>query len=309
MRYATDNHRVPGPALPRLCALLLLAALAAWSLGPAAQAARAGDLDDIRASGELRHLGIPYAGFITGSGDGLDVELMRRFAEHLGVRYRFVDTDWAHIFSDLTGETYDLSGERPRATGAAEIKGDVIANGLTILDWRQEIIAYSAPTFPTQVWCVTRHDSPVEPITSSGDLDSDIEAVKKLLQGRRVLGKEGTCLTPGLYGIDHRVAEVLSFPGSLNDIAPAVLKGEADIALLDVPDSLVALDKWSGQIKVLGPLSEHQFMAPGFRKQSPELLAEFNRFYAGLRSSGEYRKLVEKYYPAVFWYFPNFFND
>ncbi|MGE4506847.1 MAG: transporter substrate-binding domain-containing protein, partial [Desulfovibrionaceae bacterium] len=109
MRYATDNHRVPGPALPRLCALLLLAALAAWSLGPAAQAARAGDLDDIRASGELRHLGIPYAGFITGSGDGLDVELMRRFAEHLGVRYRFVDTDWAHIFSDLTGETYDLS--------------------------------------------------------------------------------------------------------------------------------------------------------------------------------------------------------
>nr|MBP8266208.1 hypothetical protein [Zoogloea sp.] len=42
--------------------------------------ALADDLQDIRARGVLRHLGIPYANFVTGSGDGLDVEIVQRFA-------------------------------------------------------------------------------------------------------------------------------------------------------------------------------------------------------------------------------------
>jgi membrane-bound lytic murein transglycosylase MltF len=50
-------------------------------------AAVAGDLADVKARGVLRHLGIPYANFVTGSGDGLDVEVMRRFAAYLGVKY------------------------------------------------------------------------------------------------------------------------------------------------------------------------------------------------------------------------------
>ena len=52
--------------------------------------APAADLDEIRARGELRHLGIRYANFVTGSGDGFDVELMRGFAAHIGVRYTLV---------------------------------------------------------------------------------------------------------------------------------------------------------------------------------------------------------------------------
>ena len=31
------------------------------------------DLQDIKAKGEIRHLGIPYANFVTGAGDGFDV--------------------------------------------------------------------------------------------------------------------------------------------------------------------------------------------------------------------------------------------
>lgn len=50
--------------------------------------AYAGDLREIREAGVLRHLGIPYANFVTGSGDGLDVELIQLFARHLGVAYQ-----------------------------------------------------------------------------------------------------------------------------------------------------------------------------------------------------------------------------
>ena len=45
------------------------------------------DLAAIKQSGRLRHVGIPYANFVTGAGDGFDVELMQAFAERLGVGY------------------------------------------------------------------------------------------------------------------------------------------------------------------------------------------------------------------------------
>ena len=48
------------------------------------------DLPEINKRGVLRHLGVPYANFVTGSGDGLDVELVTLFAQHLGVKYEYV---------------------------------------------------------------------------------------------------------------------------------------------------------------------------------------------------------------------------
>jgi len=270
--------------------------------------ASATDLEQIRERGELRHLGIPYANFVTGQGDGLSVELMQRFAAHLGVQYRFVPSSWEDIFGDLTGTRVRPKGDDVEVLERTEVRGDVIANGLTDLAWRRRIIDYSEPTFPTQVWCIARADFPAKPIASSGDLDKDIAAVKALLKGRRVMGKDNTCLQPDLYGIDGTVADISSFPGSLNDIAPAIIKGDADVALLDVPDSLVALEKWPGKIKILGPVSERQTMGVGFRKTSPELRREFNAFFAGLMASGEYRAMVMKYYPAVFGYYKSFFE-
>lgn len=48
--------------------------------------------------------GVPYANFITGSGDGLDVELMKNFASYLEIKYQFVESDWGRIFGDLTDQ-------------------------------------------------------------------------------------------------------------------------------------------------------------------------------------------------------------
>jgi len=290
----------------RTCFALGLAAaiLCAWTAPAAAR-----DLDEVRQSGELRHLGIPYANFVTGQGDGLSVELMQRFAEHLGVAYRFVPSaGWGEIFGELTGTRVRPDGDDVEVLGKVEVRGDVIANGLTDLAWRRKVVDYSDPTFPTQVWCIARADFPAKPIASSGDIDKDIRAVMALLKGHHVMGKDGTCLAPGLYGIEAAAARASSFPGSLNDIAPAIIKGDADLALLDVPDSLVALEKWPGKIKVLGPISPEQTMAVGFRKDSPRLREAFNAFFTQLKASGEYRKMVMKYYPAVFGYYKAFFE-
>jgi ABC-type amino acid transport substrate-binding protein len=85
------------------------------------------------------------------------------------------------------------------------------------------------------------------------------------------------------------------------------MKGEADATLLDVPDALVALDKWPGQIKILGPVSKQQEMGVAFRKDTPELYNAFAIFLKKIQQDGTYNSLVTKYYPDVFVYYPNFF--
>lgn len=64
----------------------------------------AADLAEIKQRGEIRHLGIRYANFVTGAGDGLDVELMQGFAKRIGVSYKLVYSDFYSVIRDLLGK-------------------------------------------------------------------------------------------------------------------------------------------------------------------------------------------------------------
>jgi ABC-type amino acid transport substrate-binding protein len=273
--------------------------------------ASADSLAALQERGVLRHLGVPYANFVSGVGedmklDGMDVELMRGFAGWLGVEYEYVQTDWASAIGDLTGNEIKTSGDEVEVVGTAPIRGDVIANGMTIIPWRQQVVAFAEPTFPTQVWLMSRADSPVSPIKPTSSLAEDIVQTKSVLGGKALLGKLNTCLDPSLYDIEQTGAEISLFNGALNELAPAVVNNESEFTLLDVPDALVALEKWSGEIKVIGPVSEEQFMAPAFRRGDTELLSAFNRYLAELKASGAFDDLTLRYYPLVVDYFPDF---
>jgi ABC-type amino acid transport substrate-binding protein len=275
----------------------------------------AGDLAEIRHRGVLRHLGIPYAHFVrntTKGLDGLDVELMQLFAAHLGVEYQWVQTSWSEVFGDLTGQKVQpIRDNGVEVIGETAVRGDIIANGLTILDWRMQVVLFSNPTFPTGVWLIARADSPIKPIEPSGDIETDIQRVKNLLAGRSVLTMEGTCLDSSLYDLASTKAEIRFHTANenLNEIAPAIINGAAEATLLDVPDALVALQEWPGDIKIIGPVSSSQFMGAAVAKSSPELLAAFNRFFQDLRISGTYDELVKKYYPTVYLYLSDFFKS
>lgn len=269
----------------------------------------AGDLADVLAQGELRHIGVRYAKFVTGSGDGFSSDLIRLFAEDLGVRYVLVDSTWETVISDLTGKTYQMDGGDVKITGNTPVKGDLIANGLTILPWRQELIRYSEPTFPSGVWLIATAESSIRPIKPSGNLDQDIHQVKSTLQGRTLLCMPGTCLDPGLYNLSDLGATLVPEHIQMNEFAPAILNGKAETSLLDVADSLIALEKWPGKIKIIGPISTKQLMGVGFPKSSLHLLQAFNTFLNRITQNGTYKKLVDTYYPGVQVYFPEFFNS
>jgi ABC-type amino acid transport substrate-binding protein len=275
----------------------------------------AGDLAEIRRRGVLRHLGIPYAHFVrdTAKGlDGLDVELMQLFATHLGVEYQWVQTSWSEVFGDLTGQKVQPTKDNGvDVIGKTAVRGDIIANGLTILEWRMKVVQFSNPTFPTGVWLIARADSPIKPIEPSGDIETDIQRVRNLLAGRSVLTMAGTCLDPSLYDLASTQAVIRFHTASenLDEIAPAIINGAAEATLLDVPDALVALQTWPGDIKIIGPVSSNQFMGAAVAKSSAELLAAFNRFFQDLRTSGTYDELVKKYYPSVYLYLSDFFKS
>jgi ABC-type amino acid transport substrate-binding protein len=191
------------------------------------------------------------------------------------------------------------------------VRGDLIANGLTMLPWRQKLIEYSTPTFPTGVWLIARAEGRSMPIKASGDRGRDIQATKARLRDGSVLVMEATCLDPALYGLKNKGLDLRYYTRStnLNEMVPAILNDDAEMTLLDVPDALIALEKWPGQIKVIGPVSDDQQMGVGFRKGSPELRKAFNDFFQKLKQDGTYVRLVEKYYPTALRYFPAFFKN
>ena len=267
------------------------------------------DLAEIKKRGVLRHLGVPYANFVTGSGDGLDVEMMKLFAQHLGVEYQYVKTSWKTVISDLIGHEIEIIDNDVKLKGKVPIRGDLIANGMTILPWRQKVLNFAAPSFPTQVWLIARHDSSLNPITPANEIQQDILSVKSLLRNRMVMGKSNTCLDPRLYNLKKNGIKFKYINGSLNELAPAIINGEAESTLLDVPDALIALEKWSGKIKVIGPISEQQVMACAFPKSSPKLRNAYNSFFEKRKKDGTYLKLVKKYYPGVFIYYADFFEN
>jgi ABC-type amino acid transport substrate-binding protein len=188
------------------------------------------------------------------------------------------------------------------------VRGDLIANGFTVLPWRQKAVSFSTPTFPSQIWLVARVDSKVRPIKPSGNIDTDIARSKAAMKGKNVMALKKTCLDPDLYHLEATGANVICFDGSLNELAPAIINGKAEMTILDVPDALVALEKWPGKIKILGPISHRQEMAVAFPKSSPQLRDAFNSFLKQAQRDGSYGKIVKRYYPTAYAFFPDFFK-
>ena len=284
-------------------ALFSLLAISATSLGWAA------DLKEIQARGELRHIGIRYANFVTGAGDGFDVEMTQGFAKHIGVKYTLVYSDFYNVIRDLLGKDVVRKGSEVTLTGDFPVKGDMIATGFTMLPWREAVVLFSKPIFPSQVLLIARADSAFTPIKGSKDLSKDITETKRIIGKNSLLVMERTCLDPANYGLKNTGIDLKAYTKStnLNEMVPALLNKEAELSLLDVPDAILDLKKWAGQIKVIGPVSEHQDLAAAFPKDAPELRKAFDEYLVKIKADGTYDKLVDKYYPGIRRYFPEFF--
>jgi ABC-type amino acid transport substrate-binding protein len=296
-----EERRIDMTVLLRELLLALVLALAA----PSALA----DLNEIRERGELRHLGIRYANFVTGAGDGFDVELVQGFARHIGVKYTLVYSDFYSVVTDLLGKSVIRKGSEVELVGNFPIKGDMIATGFTVLPWRQKILLFSDATFPSQVLLVSRATSNYKPIKGSASLENDIAETRRFIGDKSLLVMEKTCLDPANYDLKGKGYDLRPYTRStnINEMVPTLLDGSVEFTLLDVPSAILDLQKWAGRIKVLGPISQTQELAAAFPKDSPQLRVAFNVYLRQMRKDGSYDALVRKYYPGIQRYFPEFF--
>ena len=79
---------------------------------------------------------------------------------------------------------------------AVPVRGDLVANGFTILPWRSELLDFSEPTFPSQIWLIAQAGSTVKPIHPSREIQSDIGQVRRALAGKTVLAMSKLAWTP-----------------------------------------------------------------------------------------------------------------
>jgi ABC-type amino acid transport substrate-binding protein len=225
------------------------------------------------------------------------------------VSYKLVYSDFYSVIRDLLGKDVLRKNGEVTLTGDYPIKGDVISTGFTVLPWREAVLLYSDPTLPSQVLLVAPAESNLQPIEGSADLAADIANTRKAIGSRSVLVMERTCLDPANYGLVNVGIDLKAYNKSanLNEMVPAMLNEEAELTLLDVPDAILDLRKWAGRIKVLGPISGRQMLATAFPKDAPALRDEFNAYLNDSKASGVYDRLVDKYYPGIRRFFPEFF--
>jgi len=290
----------PRPTTLLIAFLLgLLSALPAWA-----------DLAEIKAKGELRHLGIRYANFVTGAGDGLDVELVQGFARHLGVKYTLVYSDFYSVIRDLLGKDVAIKGDTVELVGNYPVKGDMIATGFTMLPWREKVLLFEQLELALEDLLIAKAEADYTPIKGSADLAADIRETKGIIGRKTLLVMERTCLDPSSYGLKGTGIDLKPYTQStnINEMVPTLLEGKVDFSLLDVPSAILDLQKWAGRIKVIGPISPEQALAAAFPKSSPALQEAFNAYFREMRANGTYDKLVRKYYPGIQRYFPEFFS-
>jgi ABC-type amino acid transport substrate-binding protein len=266
------------------------------------------DLREVLASGVLRHLGVVHARFVTENSDGLDIELIQLFSRHLGVSYRYVESSWDRCILDLTGcePIRNSDGGEICSDASTSVLGDVVAHGMMVLPTHRDRVLLSDPVFPTQIWIMAGKDSAIRPITPTGDIQKDIAAVKSALQGHTVLSKTGGCLDPSLYGLQGCDVKAAHVQASPQDMVRAMLKSEAEAMLMEVPDALLALERYPQKLKVIGPISSPQVISCAFSRNSPELLQAFNVFLEECRRDGTLYRLAHRYFPSVLHYFPGF---
>lgn len=298
--------------MARLLPIVLLSCLSLFADRVAAR-----DLHEVKEAGVLRHIGIPYANFVMISPadgklneSGFDVDIIRGFALYLGVEYQFIKGRSDNAYGLLMGQNAEYMDHQIVFGTKQKIQGDLIAGGVTILDWRKNIVDFSDDYFPAGIWLFARSDSTLQPIMPSGSILDDIKQVKEQLNGREVLGKRYSSLDPALYNLKSTGARILDTRDDQkpNEMVLSIIKNSAETTLLDVVDGIAALDTWSGVIKAIGPISEAQRMAAVFPKRSPKLRQAFNAYLKKISADGTFNQIVKKYYPEILNFYPTYFS-
>jgi polar amino acid transport system substrate-binding protein len=200
---------------------------------------------------------------------GFDVDLAHAIAKELGVKLEYINTAWDGIFAALKAGKFDI-----------------LMSGITITDERKKSfdLAFSDPYFLSGQGVAVRKDD--KSIKADADLKGKVVGVQ--------INTTGQYATEKIAGVKE-IKKYETLPETYIDLAA----GRLDAVVGDYP---VVADnvKHNEKIKIVEglKLGEPEALGIPVRNSEKDLLEIINKVIKDLKASGEYDKMVQKWFGA-----------
>jgi polar amino acid transport system substrate-binding protein len=255
--------------------------LCAVSLAISASAASATTLDDIKTRGEMvigmEVAYVPYEFFKDGEVEGYDVDIANAFGKQLGVKVKFVDTEWAGIIPALLGKKFDA-----------------IISGMTITGERAQKVGFTQPYAEATSVVLIRADD--ESIKSAEDLagkkvgaqlgSAADKVAKDFEAGLKAKGKPGYT--------DYKLYD--HYPEAYVDLSNKRIDGVVN----SLSTLAIVIRDTPGKYKyVTGIQNIKAYFGMAFRQDDKDFLAFANEQLSAMKKSGELDKLQVKWFGST----------
>ena len=225
---------------------------------------------------------IPYPPFEFHKGKtltGFDVALMDDIAKKVGLRPKWVNTDFDTIFTALATGKFDVVAA---AVTAYAPKG---SPAYTKVQQRRQIVTFSKPYYDS-LQSLTINETKRPNVTSIADV-----------KGLRVAVQTATT---GAFWAEEKAkplgVKLVSF-AKAPDMYAALEAGSVDAVINDLPVSQDAV-KTKHDLKVIAPIDTGEQYAFAVAKDNKALLAAVNRGLDGLIKDGTYARIFKQYFPG-----------
>jgi polar amino acid transport system substrate-binding protein len=243
---------------------------------------RADTLDDIKKRGEMvigmEAAYVPYESIKDGQIVGFDCEIGQRFADKLGVKAKFVDTEWSGIIPALYTKKFDA-----------------ILSGMTITKDRSEKVLFSQPyAEASNIVLIRASDTS---IASAADLSGKKVGSQLGSAGAQVAQRfEESLKAQGKPGYtDFKQYE--HFPEAYVDLVNKRLDGVVN----SMSTLMVVMQDQKGIFKTVGGIQNIKaFVGMAFRKDDKAFLEFVNAQFAEMKKSGDLAKMQMKWFGATF---------
>jgi polar amino acid transport system substrate-binding protein len=245
-------------------------------------AAKADTLDDIKKRGEMvigmEAAYVPYESFKDGKIVGFDCDLGQIFADKLGVKVKFIDTDWAGIIPALYTKKFDT-----------------ILSGMTITKDRAEKVLFSQPYAEASnvVLVLAGNDT----VKTAADLSGKKVGSQLGSAGAQVAQAfDATLKAQGKPGFTD-IKLYAHYPEAYQDLINKRIDGVVN----SLSTLMVVMQDQKGVFKTVGGIQDIKaYVGMAFRKDDTAFLKFVNDQFTEMKKSGELAKLQTKWFGATF---------
>jgi len=214
---------------------------------------------------------------------GYQFELLKLFAEHLGVRLELI------INNDINESFEYLNSD----------KCDLIAIGLTITKERNKFIDFTEPFNQTRQVLIQRKPDNWRKMRTMDEINKQLIRNPLELAGKTIHIQKNTSFLQRLENLSDEIGDsiiIIEDPEKeVEELIKAVAKKEIDFTVCDEHIALVN-QKYYPVIDVKTPVSFSQNIAWAVKKGEKELLTEINNWILGFKNSLTCRLIYNRYF-------------